>query len=108
MLGPEHAGAVRPAELHRAGGEVGRRQPQRESFGSIGHHAEWIKACKEGTPTTCNFDYSGALSEAVLLGNVAFRTGEALEWDAKTLTATNCAAADKYIRKQYRKGWEVA
>ncbi|MCA9269824.1 MAG: Gfo/Idh/MocA family oxidoreductase [Planctomycetales bacterium] len=75
---------------------------------SIGHHAEWIKACKEGTPTTCNFDYSGALSEAVLLGNVAFRTGEALEWDAKTLTATNCAAADKYIRKQYRKGWEVA
>ena len=75
---------------------------------SIGHHAEWIKACKEGTPTTCNFDYSGALTEAVLLGNVAYRTGEALEWDAKTLKATNCPAADKYIRKEYRMGWEVA
>jgi len=75
---------------------------------SIGHHAEWIKACKEGSPTTCNFDYSGALTEAVLLGNVAYRTGEALQWDAKTLKATNCPAADKYIRKQYRPGWEVA
>ncbi len=75
---------------------------------SIGHHAEWIKACKDGSPTTCNFDYSGTLSEAVLLGNVAFRTGEALEWDAKNLKATNCPAADKYIRKEYRKGWEVA
>jgi predicted dehydrogenase len=75
---------------------------------SIGHHAEWIKACKDGSPTTCNFDYSGALSESVLLGNVAYRTGKALEWDAKNLKATNCPEADKYIRKEYRKGWEVA
>lgn len=75
---------------------------------SIGHHAEWIKACKEGTPTTCNFDYSGALTESVLLGNVAFRTGKSLDWDAKNLKATNCPEADKYLRKEYRKGWEVA
>ncbi len=74
---------------------------------SIGHHAEWIKACKDGSPTTCNFDYSGALSEAVLLGNVAYRVGQALEWDAKSLSATNCPAAEKYIRKEYRTGWEV-
>ena len=74
---------------------------------SIGHHAEWIKACKEGTPTTCNFDYSGALTEAVLLGNVAYRVGEKLQWDAAGLRATNCPAADKYIRKEYRPGWEV-
>jgi predicted dehydrogenase len=74
---------------------------------SIGHHAEWIKACKDGSPTTCNFDYSGALTEAVLLGNVSYRVGQALDWDAKTLKATNCPAADKYIRKEYRSGWEV-
>ena len=74
---------------------------------SIGHHAEWIKACKDGSPTTCNFDYSGALTETVLLGNVAYRTGEALEWDAKNLRAPNCGLADQYIRKEYRKGWEV-
>lgn len=75
---------------------------------SIGHHAEWIKACKDGSPTTCNFDYSGALTEAVLLGNVAYRTGESLDWNAAELTATNYPAADAYIRKQYRAGWEVA
>ena len=82
--------------------------PQQTIPKSIGHHAEWIKACKDGSPTTCNFDYSGALTEAVLLGNVAYRTGKALEWDAKALKATNCEAADKYIRKEYRSGWEVA
>jgi len=75
---------------------------------SIGHHAEWVRACKDGSPTTCNFDYSGALTEAVLLGNVAYRTAEKLVWDAKSLKATNCAAADKYISKEYRAGWEVA
>lgn len=75
---------------------------------SIGHHQEWIKACKDGSPTTCNFDYSGALTETVLLGNVAYRTGKALEWDAKTLTATNAPEAAKLISKEYRAGWEVA
>ena len=33
---------------------------------SIGHHAEWIAACKDARPTTCNFDYSGALTESIL------------------------------------------
>lgn len=74
---------------------------------SIGHHAEWIQACKDGTPTTCNFDYSGALTESVLLGNVAYRVGKQLEWNAAELKATNCPEADQYIRKSYRKGWEV-
>ena len=74
---------------------------------SIGHHQEWIKACKDGSPTTCNFDYSGALTESVLLGNVSFRVGKALEWDAKNLVATNCSEADSFLTKEYRSGWEV-
>ncbi len=74
---------------------------------SIGHHAEWIAACKDGSPTTCNFDYSGALSESVLLGNVAYRTGKKLDWNAKDLKATNCPEADALIHKEYRAGWEV-
>lgn len=86
----------------------GFKPPQPTIPNSIGHHAEWIKACKDGSPTTCNFDYSGALTESVLLGNVAYRTGEKLEWDAKTLTAKNCPSAKLYINKEYRKGWEVA
>ena len=74
---------------------------------SIGHHREWLKACRDGSPTTCNFDYSGALTESVLLGNVAFRTGKSLSWDAKSLRAIDCPEADRYLRKEYRKGWEV-
>jgi len=84
------------------------RPPKPTIPDSIGHHAEWIKACKDGSPTTCNFDYSGPLSEAVLLGTVAYRTGKKLQWDAASLKATNCPAADKYVSKPYRAGWEVA
>lgn len=81
--------------------------PEKSIPPSIGHHAEWIKACKDGTPTLCNFDYAGALTETVLLGNVAYRVGEKLEWDAASLKATNTAAADQYVSKEYRTGWEV-
>ncbi len=81
--------------------------PEQTIAASIGHHAEWIKACKEGTPTTCDFDYSGPLTESVLLGNIAYRCEQAIEWDAENLKATNCPEADKYIRKEYREDWEV-
>ena len=74
---------------------------------SIGHHAEWIKACKEGTPTLCNFDYGGALTETVHLGNVSHRLGKKLEWDPARLTATNAAGAHAFLRYEYRKGWEL-
>ena len=83
-------------------------EPPPESIpNSIGHHAEWIKACKDGSTTTCNFDYSGALTESVLLGNVAYRSGAKLDWDAKQLVATNSEDATKLVSKQYRDGWEV-
>ena len=74
---------------------------------SIGHHAEWIAACKDGRPTSCNFNYSGALTESVLLGNVAFRTGKKLEWDATNLKATNCPEAEAFLHREYRKGWTL-
>lgn len=75
---------------------------------SIGHHAEWIEACKSRGPTTCNFDYSGALAETVLLGNVSYRTGgKRLEWDAENLRATNCPEAEQFVRREYRDGWTL-
>jgi hypothetical protein len=74
---------------------------------SIGHHQEWIRACKTGEPTTCNFGYSGPLTETVLLGNVSYRVGSKLEWDAAKLKATNCPEADELIRREYREGWEL-
>jgi predicted dehydrogenase len=75
---------------------------------SIGHWAEWAEACKTRGPTTCNFDYSGALAEAVLLGNVSYRAGQQkLEWDAAALRATNCSDADAFVRREYRAGWTL-
>lgn len=75
---------------------------------SIGHHKEWIEACKTRGTTTCNFDYSGALAETVLLGNAAYRAGcKKLEWDAARLRAKNCPTAEQFVQHQYRKGWKI-
>ena len=74
---------------------------------SPGHHQEWIQAIKSGGTANCNFDYSGALTEAVLLGVVAYRSGEAIEWDASSLRITNSAAAQQLVHKEYRKGWTL-
>lgn len=74
---------------------------------SIGHHQEWIQACKTGSPTTCFFDYSGALTEANHLGNIAHRVGRKIEWDAKHLKVTNAPEAAHLIRREYRKGWKL-
>jgi len=74
---------------------------------SLGHHAEWIHACKTGDPTTCHFGYSGWLTEANHLGNVAYRVGKKLEWDPVGLHATNAPEADPLLRREYRKGWKL-
>jgi predicted dehydrogenase len=75
---------------------------------SLGHHAEWIHACKTGEPTTCNFTYAGWLTEANHLGNVAYRVGRKLEWDPARLYASNAPEAERYIHREYRKGWSLA
>jgi len=74
---------------------------------SIGHHREWVDACKTGKSTTCNFGYSGPLTEAVLLGNVAYRSQRKIEWDPVELKSTNCPEASQYTRREYRKGWTL-
>ena len=71
------------------------------------HHAEWIEACKLGTRCSANFEYSGWLTEANHLGNVAYRAGKKLLWDAKQLKARNAPEAGKFIRRTYRKGWKL-
>jgi predicted dehydrogenase len=86
---------------------AGYQPPAPTIANSIGHWAEWIAACKTGSPTGCNFDYAGALTEAALLGNVAYRAGKKLEWDAAGLKATNCPEADQFIRREYRQGWTL-
>jgi predicted dehydrogenase len=84
------------------------KRPEESIPPSQGHHKEWVVACKQGAPTAplCNFSYSGPLAETVLLGTVAYRTGEALNWDAQNLKATNSRKAEEFIKLEYRKGWK--
>jgi predicted dehydrogenase len=74
---------------------------------SPGHHQEWIDACKGGKPPTANFDFSGPITEVLLLGNIAIRTGQKLLWDGPNMKITNVPEANKYIQRQYRQGWTL-
>jgi predicted dehydrogenase len=83
------------------------KPPQKAIPDSPGFYKEWFASCKGGPAATCDFAYSGPLSETVLLGNTAYRAGGEFGWDAKNLKATGNEKADGYIRSQFRKGWEV-
>ncbi|MGE5610044.1 MAG: Gfo/Idh/MocA family protein [Bacillota bacterium] len=71
-----------------------------------GHHYDWIQACKGGKPSSANFDYAGPFTEIVLLGNLALRVGQTIEWDAANMRVTNVPEANQYVKTEYRKGWE--
>ena len=75
---------------------------------SIGHHSEWLHACKTGAPTTCHFGYSGPLTEANHLGNVAYRAEKKIEWDTEHLKIPNAPDAERFLKRDYRKGWSLA
>jgi hypothetical protein len=83
------------------------KRPEQTIAKSIGHHAEWVAAIKGTGKTLSNFDYAGALTEAVLLGTVAYRSGRRLEWDAAKLQVKNSPEAQQLIHKEYRKGWTL-
>ncbi len=68
---------------------------------------EWLEACKGGAKPLSSFDYSGPLTEMVLLGNLAVRLNKKIKWDAKTLKVTNAPEADELIRREYRRGWDL-
>jgi len=84
------------------------KPPERFLPRSPGQHAEWLAACKSGEPTSCNFEYSGLLTEANHLGNVAYRAGKKLTWDPEKLRAVDCPEAAPFIRREYRQGWKLA
>lgn len=71
------------------------------------HHGDWIQAIKTGGKAGSNFAYAAVLTEIPHVGNVAYRVGKKLEWDSKSLKATNCPEADRFIRRDYRKGWTL-
>jgi predicted dehydrogenase len=81
-------------------------KPQPTLPRSPGHYVEWINACKGGKPAGSNFvDHAAHLAEVVLLGNIAIRMNQKLEWDGANMRFTNCAEANALINPPYREGW---
>jgi predicted dehydrogenase len=76
--------------------------------GAENHYLQFVEACRGNGKTSTPFAYSGPLTEAVLLGCLATRFPKAtLEWDAAELKVANVKEANAFVRRRYRKGWEV-
>ena len=69
------------------------------------HWLEWTNAIRGRGKALADFEYSGWLTESNHLGNVAFRAGKKLMWDAAKMRVTNTRDADKFLSREYRKGW---
>ena len=74
---------------------------------SPGHYVEWIDAIKGGRPAYSNFDIAAYLTEIILLGCVALRTGTKLDWDGPNMRAKNTKEAAQYVKREYRAGWKL-
>jgi len=77
---------------------------------SKGIREEWIEAIKKGTKSTTDFSYSGPLTEAMLLANVAVRLADKnvkLQWDGAKMEFTNLPEANELLHFDYRPGWSL-
>ncbi|HSW01703.1 MAG TPA: Gfo/Idh/MocA family oxidoreductase [Sedimentisphaerales bacterium] len=90
------------------------KRPNPSIARSVGHHKEWIEACKGGRPAGSNFDYAGPLTEMILLGNIAVRMslktqekGLRLAYDGPSMRITNLPEANEHLHRQYREGWSL-
>jgi hypothetical protein len=54
-----------------------------------------------------NFEYAGRMTESLLVGNLAIRTGKRIDWNAGQMKANRLPEANRYIRPEFRKGWSV-
>ena len=71
------------------------------------HWGRFVQACLGNCKTTAHFDYSGPLTETVLLGGVATRFPQTtLKWDARKMRFSE-RAANQFLRRDYRRGWKI-
>ncbi|MDZ7315189.1 MAG: Gfo/Idh/MocA family oxidoreductase [candidate division KSB1 bacterium] len=70
------------------------------------HEQNFIKAIKEGKPSSAPFSYAGPLTETVLLGNIALKFPyQSLEFDPEAMVVKGNDEATAMLRTDYRKGW---
>jgi len=83
----------------------GFKPPEQFLARDVNHYQEWVRACKGGPKPLSNFDYAGPLTEAILLGNVAAKTDDKIEWDGPAMKVKNLPEMNEHLRRQYRRGW---
>ncbi|MFV1996259.1 MAG: Gfo/Idh/MocA family protein, partial [Verrucomicrobiales bacterium] len=75
---------------------------------SLNHYHGWVDGCISGKQPSDSFEYGGLLTEAALLGNIANRYHhQKIEWDEEAMKITNLEDANKWLKRDYRKGWEI-
>jgi predicted dehydrogenase len=102
MSGRNHPGAKEISQTIPRNAFPGSQPDERQ-------HMEWIAAAKSGKHQTAysNFDIAAYLTEIILLGCVALRTGKTLEWDGPGMKAKNAPEAAQFVRREYREGWKA-
>jgi hypothetical protein len=98
MLGLE----ILPSSRAKKFASVPKTLPRRS-----GTWGEWFEACTGGEQAGCHFEWAGLLTELVLIGNIAIRTGKQLQWDAKNMRITNDEDANQYVKEPYHNGWSL-
>jgi predicted dehydrogenase len=75
---------------------------------SPGHYEEWLLACKGGPKPVSNFEYSGPMTETMLIGVLALRApSRRLEWNSEQLKITNAPELNEHVQIEYRPGWTL-
>lgn len=83
-------------------------QAEVEKVEGKNHYHGWVDGCITGKQPSDGFDYGGPLTEAVLLGNIAVRYRKTkLKWDSGTMQITNHDEANRWLRREYRDGWDI-
>ncbi|MBS1828419.1 MAG: Gfo/Idh/MocA family oxidoreductase [Acidobacteria bacterium] len=95
-----------PRLLSEKSTEPPRDRPRRERNTLSPGMEQWVAACKGGKQSPGSFLTASGISEAVNLYAVALRTQQKLRWDAAANQCTNSAEANRYLSREYRKGWD--
>ncbi|MGI6458481.1 MAG: hypothetical protein ACOX5R_23095 [bacterium] len=76
--------------------------------GSNGHLKDWLRACRDGKPSSASFEYGGPLTEMALLGVLALQVkDERLYWDAENLQIKSNDRANAIVKPEFREGWSL-
>jgi Oxidoreductase family, NAD-binding Rossmann fold/Oxidoreductase family, C-terminal alpha/beta domain len=91
-----------PKSLHDSFGTPAKKLPR---IPNQHHELNWVDAAKGKTEASCPFEYASRLTEVMLLGIVALRVGKKIHYDGEKMQVTNVAAANDFLKREYRTGW---